>query len=62
MTDLISGHPVQIHFHPCNPVLLPRKYLFYLVLWELLIKFICVFGGIWQHNVEIENKNCDDQP
>ena len=34
---LISGHPVQksiaIHFH---------------VLWDLFIKFICIFGGIWQ--------------
>ena len=28
------------------------KYLFYLVLWDLYIKFIRVFGGIWQYNVE----------
>ena len=29
MATLISGHPVQksiaIHFHPCNPVLLPQN-------------------------------------
>ena len=29
MAALISGHPVQksitIHFHPCNPVLLPQN-------------------------------------
>ena len=33
------------------------KYLFYLVLWDLFINFIDVFGGIWQYNVEIRNRN-----
>ena len=55
MAALISGHPVQksiaIHFHPCNPY--TSKYLFFLVLWDLFIKLIRVFGGIWQYNVGI---------
>ena len=56
MADLISGHPVQksiaFHFHPCNHLHLPQK-KFYVVLWDLLIKFIRTFGGVWQYNVEI---------
>ena len=55
MEALISENPVQksiaIHFHPCNPALLPKNTCS--ILWDLCIKFICVFGGIWQCNVEI---------
>ena len=53
----------------CNPLLSLQsrtsssKYRFYLVLWNLFIKSIRVFGGIWQyHNVEIKNNNFYDQP
>ena len=50
MAALVSGHPVpksiEIHFHPCNLVLLPQN----------TCKFICVFGGIWQDNVEIREE------
>ena len=39
MAALISGHPVQksiaIHFHPCNPVLLPQN--------TCSILFCCIF-------------------
>ena len=50
----------------CNPLLSMQscisssKYLFYLVLWELFIKRIHVFGGIWQFNED--NRNFYDQP
>ena len=45
----------------CNPLsslqscTSSSKYLFYFVLWDLFSKFIRVFGGIWQYNVEISN-------
>ena len=29
------------------------KYLFYLVLWDLFVKFIRVLGRIWEYNAEI---------
>ena len=49
MAALISGHPVQkliaIHFHPCNPVLLPQTTCY--ILGYLFDEFIRVFGGIW---------------
>ena len=43
----------------CNPVpslqscTSTSKYLFYLVLWDLFVKFIHVFGGILQYIVKI---------
>ena len=43
MVALISGHPVQIsiaiHFHPCNPVLLPQN------------TCSILFGGIFLSNL-----------
>ena len=61
MAALISGHPAQKSIardsHPCNPILRSTsKYLFYVVLWDLFIKFIRVFSGIWQHNVDIRKQ------
>ena len=57
MAALISGHPVQksnaIHFHPCNPVLLPQNSFSILFSGIFLSIFFRVFGGIWQQNVEI---------
>ena len=59
LAALISGHPVQksivIHFHPCNLVLSPQNTCS-ILLWDLCIKFMRVFGGIWQHNVEIRKQ------
>ena len=45
----ISCNPLP-SFHSCTP---SSKYLFYLVLWGLSVKSICVFDGIWQYNVKI---------
>ena len=50
MAALISGHPVQesieIHFHPCNPVLLPQNTYSILFCGTFFINFIGVFGVI----------------
>ena len=54
---LISKHHVQksiaIHLHPCNPVLLPQNTCFILLCGIFFIKFIHIFGGIWQY---VENR------
>ena len=56
MAAFNSEHPVKksiaVNFHLCNPAL-QQKYSFYLVLWDRFIKFIRVFSGNWQYNVEI---------
>ena len=56
MAVLISGHPAQkSNLMNCNPFPSLQsctsswKYLFYLVLWDLFIKFISVVGGIWRY-------------
>ena len=38
------------------------KCLFCLVFWNLFVILIHVFGGIWQYNVKLENRNFYDQP
>ena len=56
MAILLSGHPVQksiaIHFHPCNPVLLPqntRSILFCELFLSNLFVYLVAFGNkIWK--------------
>ena len=55
MATSISGHPVQksvaIHFHPCNPVLVPQNTC------SNLFMYLVVFGNImWK----LENSNFYD--
>ena len=63
---LISGHPVQksiaIHFHPCNPVLLPQSncsILFCGIFLSNLFVYLVAFGNILR---KLENINFYDQP
>ena len=66
MANLLSGHPVQksiaIHFHPCNPVLLPQfsyPILFCEIYLSDLFVYLVAFGNIiWK----LENINFYDQP
>ena len=60
MAALIFGHLSCLKIN-CNPLLSSSyasssKYLFYVVLLDLFVKFSRVFGGIWQYNVEIRKK------
>ena len=50
MAALISGHPLQksiaIHFHPCNPVLLPQNicsFLFFETFLSILSVYLVAF-------------------
>ena len=60
MTALISEHPVQkINCNPLSSLqswISFSKYLFCFVFRNFSIKFIYVFGGIWQYNVEIRKQ------
>ena len=66
MVALISGHSVQksiaIHFHPCNPVLVPQNtcsIMFCGIFLSHLLAYLVVFGNImWK----LENSNFYDQP
>ena len=66
MAALISGHSVQksiaIHFHPCNPVLLPqnaRSILFCGIFLSNVFGYLAAFGNImWK----LENRNFFGQP
>ena len=71
MTILISGHPVQksiaIHFHPCNPVLLPQNawaILFCDYFLSNLFVDVVAFGNImWKlGKLEISMINHDSVP
>ena len=65
MAALISGHPVQksiaIHFHPCNPVLVPQNtcsIMFCGILLSNLFVYLVAFDNImWK----LENSNFYDQ-
>ena len=53
MAAFISGHPVQksitIHFHPCNPVLLPQDIFSILVcgiFLSNLFMYLVAFGNM----------------
>ena len=66
MATLISGHPVQksiaIHFHPCNPVLLPQyncSILFCGIFLSNSFVYSVAFGNILRKS---ENRNFYDQP
>ena len=66
MAALISGHTVQksiaIHFHPCNPVLLPENTCSILFSWDLFIKLFVYLVAVGNIMWKLEKIIFYDQP
>ena len=63
--DFWVSCPKVINFNPLPSLQTctsSSKYLLYLVLWDLFVKFIRVFCAIWQYNVEIRKSSFYDHP